>query len=95
LVLDYEPSDPAWNAVISGGAVAALALVRATSPRRVSALNWMHAVIGLVVMSSVLYEASARADWNQALSGVAIFCLAIWSGAATGRSRAARALSPR
>ena len=85
-VLDYWTSDPRWNDVACGAAVALLALIRLAGAFRASWLSWINAVIGAwVFVAAFTIDRSAVAAWNDAIVGAAIFLLAAASADATRR----------
>ena len=84
--LGYEPGDPVWNAVVCGLVIGVLATIRVAAPPTGTVLSWINAFLGAWLFTSAfVLDASARADWNAAVAGLAVFYLAIWSGSATDR----------
>lgn len=85
-MLGYKPGDPVWNAVVCGLVIGVLATIRVAAPRTGTVLSWINAFLGAWLFTSAfVLDASAPADWNAAVAGLAVFYLAIWSGSATDR----------
>ena len=83
-VLGYPSSDPRWNDVIFGGAVAALAAVRISGAYRASVLSWVNAAIGIwLIVAGFTIENSYTAGANDVVLGAAVCLLGLWSASAS------------
>ena len=85
-VLGYWTSDPRWNDVACGAAIALLAVIRLAGAFRASWLSWINALIGAwVFIAAFTIDRSATAAWNDAIVGAVVFLVAAMSADASGR----------
>ena len=82
----FDPDvDEYWNPIACGVTIAVLSLTRLLSGSTWP--SWVNAAVGLWLFASAFWLAdSNQASWNNALSGAAVFVLALVSASA-GRER--------
>ena len=87
-VLAYRTADPVSIQVGVGGAVAILALLRATTALGKSWMSWANAAFGLGIAAvAVFLGDSVTARWNAIVAGALILVLAILSASATDSAK--------
>lgn len=83
-IIGFRHHDAAWNPIVFGALIAALALTRITDVAHTKVLSFINAAVGVwLVVSAFLLAQSPRAVATVALTGVAVMLFGLMSAAAT------------